>query len=150
MTPSRGLQNGNSNILGRIQGGVPYDGQWHNIIWAWNTNTGGSSPWVINSTLDRAPVGETVVNLGSSTSGFSVDYAVTDQWIVCSEAGRPRAFQRLPIDSTSNWSYSSATWRAANNSTSSRVNWIDGLGQSVVEASYSIETGNGGGSRGDP
>src|SRR5260370_21554640 len=87
MTPSRGLQNGNSNILGRIQGGVPYDGQWHNIIWAWNTNTGGSSPWVINSTLDRAPVGETVVNLGSSTSGFSVDYAVTDQWIVCSEAG---------------------------------------------------------------
>lgn len=39
-------------------------------------------------------------------------------------------------DSTANWTYASATWRAANNNTSNRISYIDGLGQSSVRANY--------------
>jgi len=87
MKPSLGLQNGNSSIVGRIDSGVPYDDRWHNIIWAWNTNASGNSPWIINSTLDGTPVSVNIINLGSSASGFSVDYGLTDQWVIGSEAG---------------------------------------------------------------
>jgi len=39
----------------------------------------------------------------------------------------------LVRDSTSSWTYGSTTVRTANNSTSNRATWVDGLGQSVVE-----------------
>jgi hypothetical protein len=39
-------------------------------------------------------------------------------------------------DNTSSWSYSTATWRPADNSTSNRVSWVDGLGHSGVAADY--------------
>lgn len=37
-------------------------------------------------------------------------------------------------DNTANWAYNNATWRASNNSTSNRVSWVDGLGQSGFAA----------------
>jgi hypothetical protein len=94
ITPSIGLQHiptnsitPISNIRGDMQTDVPYDGQWHNIIWVWNTNGSGSSPWVINSALDGIPVHVTIVDLADSPGGFAIDYAWTNQWFVCSEAG---------------------------------------------------------------
>lgn len=39
-------------------------------------------------------------------------------------------------DSTSTWTYATATWRSANASTSNRVTYIDGLGFSPVDATY--------------
>lgn len=39
-------------------------------------------------------------------------------------------------DTTASWNYATATTRAANNSNSNRISWIDGLGQSGVVASY--------------
>jgi hypothetical protein len=41
-------------------------------------------------------------------------------------------------DSTANWTYTSASWRAANNSNSNRIAWLDGLGEAMVEASYTL------------
>jgi hypothetical protein len=71
-----------------MQTNVPYDGQWHNIICAWNTNGSSSSPWVINSTLDGTPVVVDVQRIGgSSVNGFAIDYGYAGQWFICSEAG---------------------------------------------------------------
>jgi len=52
-------------------------------------------------------------------------------------------------DSTANWAYSTATWRAANNNNSNRISWVDGLQQSAVAAAYVVSSsssaaGNGG------
>lgn len=45
-------------------------------------------------------------------------------------------------DSTNNWTYTSPTWRSADNSASNRVSWIDGLQQSSVESIYQISAAN--------
>lgn len=57
--------------------------------------------------------------------------------------GLYNAYNRVPVfsfagDSTSSWTYGSATWRGANNSASNRITWLDGLKQSNVSASYGI------------
>lgn len=41
-------------------------------------------------------------------------------------------------ESTASWTYSTATWRAANNSIGNRVTFLDGLGQSAVESYRTI------------
>lgn len=51
------------------------------------------------------------------------------------------AYNRIPTrytgsDSTATWTYATATWRPADNSTSNRITWFDGLGLSQVSASY--------------
>jgi YVTN family beta-propeller protein len=56
------------------------------------------------------------------------------------------AYNRVPAyslsrDLTTSWTYASATWRPTNNSTSNRVTWLDGLGQSPVRSSCSVQTG---------
>ncbi|MBV9861877.1 MAG: hypothetical protein JO267_06990 [Alphaproteobacteria bacterium] len=61
--------------------------------------------------------------------------------------GLYNAFNRVRIqaqsqDSTASWSYN-GSYRAANNSTANRVTWVDGLGQSVVEARYAILASGG-------
>lgn len=53
------------------------------------------------------------------------------------------AYNRVRItaysrDSTSNWSYGTASWRAADNSTSNRIYFIDGLQQSQITGNYSV------------
>jgi len=54
-------------------------------------------------------------------------------------------FHSLSRDNTSSWTYSTATWRAADNSNSNRINWLDGLIQSQVTASWQAFCGNQGG-----
>lgn len=39
-------------------------------------------------------------------------------------------------DSTSSWTYGTASWRSTNNSNSNRVSYIDGLAESTVEAKH--------------
>ena len=39
-------------------------------------------------------------------------------------------------DSTSSWTYATATWRAANGSNGNRISWIDGLQQVYIRGSY--------------
>lgn len=39
----------------------------------------------------------------------------------------------LSQDSTSSWSYTTSTWRSMNNSTSNRLNYVDGLGEVEVD-----------------
>ena len=46
-------------------------------------------------------------------------------------------------DSTNNWAYSTATWRAANNSTSHRISYIDGLTEVFVDCQYDVAVNNG-------
>lgn len=41
-------------------------------------------------------------------------------------------------DSTATWAYGSSTWRAANNSLNNSIEFIDGVGDSTVLASYSV------------
>jgi YVTN family beta-propeller protein len=52
------------------------------------------------------------------------------------------AYNRVTVaaqsrDSTSSWNYATATWRAADNSNSNRISFVDGLGQSSLRATYS-------------
>lgn len=51
------------------------------------------------------------------------------------------AYNRVPLkvlnqESTANWSYATATWRAANGSNSNRVSFIDGLQQISTKGQY--------------
>jgi hypothetical protein len=53
------------------------------------------------------------------------------------------AYNRVKVtaynrDDTSNWSYSTASWRAADNSTSNKISFLDGLQQSLVTGNYSV------------
>lgn len=41
-------------------------------------------------------------------------------------------------DSTSQWSYSASAWRCADNSCTNSIIWVDGLGQSPIDASYQL------------
>lgn len=45
------------------------------------------------------------------------------------------------LDNTASWTYSTVTWRAADNSNSNRISYIDGLGNSAVDTTYSVNAG---------
>jgi len=47
-------------------------------------------------------------------------------------------------ESTSSWTYSSSTVRAANNSSSNKISFVDGLQQSFIDASYEMYMSAGG------
>lgn len=47
-------------------------------------------------------------------------------------------------DSTSSWTYATATWRSANNNTANRISWVDGLQVSTVQACYQVGNDNAG------
>jgi hypothetical protein len=47
---------------------------------------------------------------------------------------RSRAFAKCR--DANDYTYATSTWRAADNSNADRITWVDGLGQSTVEASY--------------
>ena len=44
----------------------------------------------------------------------------------------------LSQDNTSSWTYTTASWRAANNSAANRISWVDGLQQSNISCSYTL------------
>ena len=53
------------------------------------------------------------------------------------------AYNRVPVyaaslDSSASWTYTSATWRSANNSTSNRIQFIVGLAEAAIRASYQV------------
>lgn len=63
--------------------------------------------------------------------------------------GLYNAYNRVPIraisrESTASWTYASTTWRPANNSTSNRITWLDGLAQSQAAGSYAVDCNTGG------
>lgn len=51
----------------------------------------------------------------------------------------------LVLDETSSWSYETAAWRAANNSTSNRVSYVSGAAEDAFEARYWCALTFGGG-----
>jgi len=58
------------------------------------------------------------------------------------------AYNRVRIvslnqDNNSSWTYATATNRPADNSTSNRISWVDGLAQSSVEMTYQVRMWNG-------
>lgn len=57
------------------------------------------------------------------------------------------AFNRVVVsaaslDSTNSWNYTTATWRAANNSNANRISFVRGLNEDVVQATYSSPATN--------
>jgi hypothetical protein len=59
------------------------------------------------------------------------------------------AYNRVPVsafsaDSTTTWSYNSATWRKANNNVNNSITWVDGLQQSSVTGIYAVAEFSGG------
>jgi hypothetical protein len=57
--------------------------------------------------------------------------------------GLYNAYNRTKIsaierDSAASWTYAGLSWRAANNSISNRISWIDGLQQSSISAFYGV------------
>lgn len=53
------------------------------------------------------------------------------------------AYNRVSVtaysrDNTTSWTYSTASWRAADNSASNRISFLDGLQQSAVTGNYSV------------
>nr|WP_301293827.1 DUF2793 domain-containing protein [Nitrobacter winogradskyi] len=90
--------------------------------------------------LQGTYVGTTTVNSisqfnflpGTSASGGGFGYI-----------GLWNAYNRRPAhffvrDSTTNWSYTTAAWRAANNSTANSIAFVRGLDEDGVEALYSL------------
>lgn len=59
--------------------------------------------------------------------------------------GLYNAYNRVPVqsvckDSTSSWTYATATFRATNNSVSNRVSYVDGLGESALHAYATVHS----------
>jgi len=52
-------------------------------------------------------------------------------------------------DTTDSWTYATATWRSANNSTNNRVSWVQGLNEDCIEAVYTCGVLCGDGDQGD-
>lgn len=49
-----------------------------------------------------------------------------------------RLVTALCLNNHASWTYATATWRAADNSNSFRISWVDGLQQSSVDARYIV------------
>lgn len=47
-------------------------------------------------------------------------------------------------DSTSTWGYVANAWRLMNNNAANRISWVDGLGQSTVDASFEMDVAGSG------
>ncbi len=61
--------------------------------------------------------------------------------------GLYNAYNKTPTlgiceDATTTWTYASATWRAANGSSLNAISWVDGLGDVMVDAEYSVLAGS--------
>lgn len=62
--------------------------------------------------------------------------------------GVSNAYNRVPIqsiamDNKASWTYATATWRAADNSNSNRVTWVDSLQQVAIKANYTVYAAEG-------
>lgn len=134
---SRGSGTGTSQIN-------QFAGVWTNAVTLSHcyNNLADYGPISANSALYLGSIymtgdGETSVNITpASASGGS--NSIIGIW---------NAYNRVSIrtasaDNTSTWTYSSSTWRAADNSDSNRISWIDGLGQSQPLAAYEVVTWN--------
>lgn len=79
---------------------------------------------------------------GQTAMQFKPTAAVsgTNSWL-----GLYNAYNRVPVeswsrDSTSSWTYSTATWRTANSGNNNRISYVDGLAQERAIATYSVYT----------
>ena len=68
------------------------------------------------------------------TSGAGGGAATFDLW----NAHNRRRVTTCVQDSTDNWTYSSSSWRSANNSTGNRVTFVSGLADDGVSAQYKV------------
>lgn len=50
-------------------------------------------------------------------------------------------YSTISHDNTASWTYSTTTWRSANNSASNRISWVDGLAQSGLVATLNQALG---------
>jgi hypothetical protein len=61
--------------------------------------------------------------------------------------GLYNAYNQRPLlstsrDNTATWTYTTATWRAANNNNNNRISFVDGLGQSYIDSAYTVLISN--------
>lgn len=96
-----------------------------------NTITVAANCGTFVGTMRASANGQTTWELGGAAAGG--DPGKLFLW---------NAYNRVPVavmvqDSSAQWSYTTASWRSANNSTSNRVSFIVGLNEDPVSASYS-------------
>ncbi len=103
------------------------------------TLTNGSTTYSSIS-ADKATYVGSVYMTGNGQTGMSFTPAAasggTNNFLGLYNAyNRVRTFSKSS-DSTSSWTYATATWREADNSASNRITFLDGLQQSVARAKY--------------
>ena len=82
---------------------------------------------------------------GAGTTGVNFKPAAASGGSNCfvglsNACNRVRAYSKS-MDSSTSWTYGSASWRPANNSALNRVTWLDSLGQSQVKGTYQVQAG---------
>lgn len=97
-------------------------------------------------TADQATYLGTFYTTAAGQTGIAMNPAATSGGSN-TVAGLWNAYNRVRITASSrdghasNWTYASATWGTLDGSTSNRVSWVDGLGQSSVLASVGTMAG---------
>jgi len=111
--------------------------------------------WLNNASITNGPAASRGTYVGTVRT---ISASATVSWELGGAAlnGDPgflyvwNAYNRIPVslmvrDSTSSWTYATATWRSANASTSNRVSYVSGLDEEGFMSSYlgSIQKGAG-------
>jgi len=59
---------------------LPYDGDWHHVIWGWDTS---ANPPVAKAKIDGSAL--TVINTTMPRASFSIDYSIANDWRIGGE-----------------------------------------------------------------
>lgn len=102
-----------------------------------STITVGANQGTYVGTFRASANGQTQVKFGSKAAGGG------EAWL-----GVWNAYNRIRVagtvlEDTNSWSYTTATWRAADASNTNRVSFVVGIAEDGIEASYSGDTGSG-------
>lgn len=133
-TSSRGTGAGTTQL-------TQVDGLWVNANSI--TLTNGSTSYSAISANEATYVGSVFMTANGQTSMQVKPSAAAGG--VGSVLGVWNAYNRVRVtaynrDDTSNWTYGTASWRAADNSTLNKISFLDGLQQSPVTGDYSVMT----------
>lgn len=102
-----------------------------------------------NASITNGPAASRGTYLGTicSNGSSTIDYifgasaaggtaAVLNVWNAYNQV----AVGTTVLDSTASWAYRTTTWRSANNSTTNRITFVQGLAQNTVECQYIAQT----------
>jgi hypothetical protein len=133
---SRGTGAGTPELVREANSGLWVNAQSMTVRFgeaAGNTTTVGVNMGVYLGTLYITATGRILATFNAAAAAGGNDSKLTVY----------NAYNKVPFigksrDSSAQWSYDTNTWRAANNSNSNRISWVDGLADVFVDTRHSI------------